>query len=96
MMKSKMSLLKKEFDLFSCLKGENIRQMIERYSYLIIDLKTFGIEKDREEIIEKLVDAVPNENDWFTYIMILKNSSEFDKMSLQTLIQKLECHELEI
>ncbi|XP_021995576.1 uncharacterized protein LOC110892734 [Helianthus annuus] len=96
MMKSKKSLLKKEFDLFSCLKGENIRQMIERYSHLIIELKRFGIEKDREEIIGKLVDAVPNENDWSTYIMILKNSSEFDKMSLQTLIQKLECHELEI
>ncbi|KAJ0547850.1 hypothetical protein HanIR_Chr08g0376831 [Helianthus annuus] len=68
--KNKPSLLKKEFDLFTCLKGENIRQMIERFGHLKLELERFGVYKENEEIIDRLIEALPNE--------ILKNSNDTD------------------
>ncbi|KAJ0783559.1 hypothetical protein HanLR1_Chr01g0021711 [Helianthus annuus] len=95
MMKSKKALLKKEFDIFNYLKSETLKQMIERYCHLIIELRKFDIEKDREELVDKLIDAKPNESDWSTYVLNIKNSREYETMSLNMMIQKLKSYELE-
>ncbi|KAJ0955644.1 hypothetical protein HanPSC8_Chr01g0005211 [Helianthus annuus] len=53
-----------EFDYFSCMKKEGVKQMIERFCHLKVELDRFEITKTDEEINEKLVDALPNEDDW--------------------------------
>ncbi|KAJ0670411.1 hypothetical protein HanOQP8_Chr13g0473891 [Helianthus annuus] len=69
MVKSKKSLLKKEFDLFRGLNNESTREIIERYCNLLANMKRLSIEKNNEELIEKLVDALPYET-WGTYLMM--------------------------
>ncbi|KAJ0926740.1 hypothetical protein HanRHA438_Chr04g0174781 [Helianthus annuus] len=62
--KNKISLLKKEFDLFDGIKGESVRQMIERFCHLKIELDRFGIAKTREEIIDKIIEALSRVDQW--------------------------------
>ncbi|XP_076919817.1 uncharacterized protein LOC143580759 [Bidens hawaiensis] len=61
MRKSKMNLIKKEFDIFTMFKGETMPQMIERYCHLVNEMKRLGINKEYFEYIDKLADALPND-----------------------------------
>ncbi|KAJ0834755.1 putative transcription factor interactor and regulator CCHC(Zn) family [Helianthus annuus] len=94
MIKNKMSLLKKEFDLFRGLTTKNTKQIIERYCNLVMNMKRLNITKDNEEWIEKLADALPQDV-WGTYLMMLKNKPEFDNLTLSTFIEQLEAQEME-
>ncbi|KAJ0521003.1 hypothetical protein HanIR_Chr10g0465811 [Helianthus annuus] len=95
MIKSKKALIKKEFDIFAGIKGESTKQLIERYCHLVVEMRRLNIEKTNEEWIDKLCDALPYE-EWGTYLMMLKNSSDFVNYSLSVFIEKIEAHELEL
>ncbi|KAF5759608.1 hypothetical protein HanXRQr2_Chr16g0743301 [Helianthus annuus] len=94
MIKNKKSLLKKEFDLFRGLKNESTKQIIERYCNLLVNMKRVSINKDSEELIEKLADALPHET-WGTYLMMLRNKKGFNTLTLSKFIEKLEAQEME-
>ncbi|KAM0031258.1 putative transcription factor interactor and regulator CCHC(Zn) family [Helianthus debilis subsp. tardiflorus] len=94
MVKSKKSLLKKEFDLFRGLKNESTREIIERYCNLLANMKRLSIEKSNEELIDKLADALPYEN-WGTYLMMLRNKKGFSNLTLSKFIEKIEAQEME-
>ncbi|XP_076949766.1 uncharacterized protein LOC143622533 [Bidens hawaiensis] len=66
--KSNMALLKKEFDIFTQVKGETFAQLVERYCHLVNEMKRLGTDKPDYEYIDKLADALPEE--WGTFIMI--------------------------
>ncbi|KAJ0927083.1 putative transcription factor interactor and regulator CCHC(Zn) family [Helianthus annuus] len=95
MLKNKMSLMKKEFDLFRGLKSENTKQIIERYCNLVRNMSKLGIKKDTDELIEKLADALPYET-WGTFLMMLRsNRKEYKKLTLGDFIKHLEAQEME-
>ncbi|KAJ0593104.1 putative transcription factor interactor and regulator CCHC(Zn) family [Helianthus annuus] len=94
MVKNKKSLLKKEFDFFRVLKNESTKQIIERYCNLLVNMKRLSINKDNEELIEKLADALPHET-WGTYLMMLRNKKGFSTLTLSKFIEKLEAQEME-
>ncbi|KAM0021496.1 putative transcription factor interactor and regulator CCHC(Zn) family [Helianthus debilis subsp. tardiflorus] len=94
MVKSKKSLLKKEFDLFRGLKNESTREIIERYCNLLANMKRLSIEKTNDELIEKLADALPYET-WGTYLMMLRNKKGFSNLTLSKFIEKIEAQEME-
>ncbi|XP_035834205.1 uncharacterized protein LOC118482698 [Helianthus annuus] len=66
MIKSKKALIKKEFDIFTGIKGESTKQLIERYCHLVVEMRRLKIEKTNEEWIDKLCDALPYE-EWGTW-----------------------------
>ncbi|KAJ0508375.1 putative transcription factor interactor and regulator CCHC(Zn) family [Helianthus annuus] len=94
--KNKIALLKKEFGLFDNIKGESVTQMIERFCHLKIELERFEIVKTREEIIDKVIEALPRADQWQTFVFILKNDALYETISLDTLFEKIETHELEL
>ncbi|KAM0043296.1 putative transcription factor interactor and regulator CCHC(Zn) family [Helianthus debilis subsp. tardiflorus] len=94
MIKSKKALLKKEFDLFSSLPGEDTKKLIERYCHLVRSLSMLGVEKGREEWVDKLADALP-QKEWGTYLMILKNTGVYDGLTISQFIEKIESQDLE-
>ncbi|KAJ0844006.1 hypothetical protein HanRHA438_Chr15g0697591 [Helianthus annuus] len=94
--KNKIALLKKEFDMFDSIKGESVRQMIERFCHLKIELERFEIVKTREEIIDNVIEALPRADQWQTFVFILKNDALYETISLDTLFEKIETHELEL
>ncbi|MFS7988090.1 hypothetical protein Hanom_Chr11g01030491 [Helianthus anomalus] len=93
MIKNKKSLLKKEFDLFRGLKNESTKQIIERYYNLLVNMRRVSINKDNEELIEKLADALPHET-WGTYLMMLRNKKGFSNLTLRKFIEKIEAQEM--
>ncbi|KAJ0782260.1 putative transcription factor interactor and regulator CCHC(Zn) family [Helianthus annuus] len=94
MIKSKKALLKKEFDLFSSLPGEDTKKLIERYCHLVRLMSMLSITKDREEWVDKLADALP-QKEWGTYLMILKNTGVYDGLTISQFIEKIESQDLE-
>ncbi|KAJ0918598.1 putative transcription factor interactor and regulator CCHC(Zn) family [Helianthus annuus] len=95
MIKSKKALIKKEFDIFTGMKGETTRQLIERYCHLVLEIMRLEIIKINEEWIDMLSDALPYD-EWGTYLMMLKNNSDFVNLNLSSFIEKIEVHELEL
>ncbi|KAM0009599.1 hypothetical protein Hdeb2414_s0087g00785701 [Helianthus debilis subsp. tardiflorus] len=81
MIKSKKALLKKEFDLFSSLPGEDTKKLIERYCHLVRSMSILSITKDREEWVDKLADALP-QKEWGTSLIILKNTGVYDGLTI--------------
>ncbi|KAJ0948206.1 hypothetical protein HanRHA438_Chr01g0024551 [Helianthus annuus] len=93
MIKSKTALLKKEFDIFTGIKGETTKQLIERYCHLVVEMKRLSINKTDEEWVDKLADALPYD-EWGTYLLVLKNNLEYVGFNLSSFIEKIEAHEL--
>ncbi|KAF5761096.1 hypothetical protein HanXRQr2_Chr16g0761041 [Helianthus annuus] len=94
MLRSKASLLKKEFELFNSMPGETTKTLTERYWHLVCTMSQLKITKTPAEWVEKLADALP-QKEWGTYLIILKNSGEFSRLSIGQFIEKLEAHDLE-
>ncbi|KAF5767238.1 putative transcription factor interactor and regulator CCHC(Zn) family [Helianthus annuus] len=57
-------------------------------------MKRVGVNKDNEELIEILADALPHET-WGTYLMMLRNKKGFNNLTLRKFIEKLEAQEVE-
>ncbi|KAF5756976.1 putative transcription factor interactor and regulator CCHC(Zn) family [Helianthus annuus] len=70
--------------------------MNERFCHLKIELERFEIVKTREEIVDKIIEALPRADQWQTFVLILKNDVLYDTISLDALIEKIEAHELEL
>ncbi|XP_076953887.1 uncharacterized protein LOC143628102 [Bidens hawaiensis] len=68
MRKSKMTLLKKEFDIFTQVNGETFAQLVVRYCHLVNEMKRLGIDKPDYEYVDKLADALPEELGLFIMI----------------------------
>ncbi|KAJ0532366.1 putative transcription factor interactor and regulator CCHC(Zn) family [Helianthus annuus] len=94
--KNKRKLLRKEFDLFGCLKNESVCKMIERFGHLKLELARHDIRYPEDELVDKLFDSLPDEMDWRYYALMLKNTIETEKLTVDVLIQRLESHELEL
>ncbi|KAM0051959.1 hypothetical protein Hdeb2414_s0007g00242651 [Helianthus debilis subsp. tardiflorus] len=95
--KNKRKLLRKEFDLFGCLKNELVCKMIERFGHLKLELARHDIIYPEDELIDKLFDSLPDEMDWRYYAVMRKNTiKDPEKLTLDLLIEKLESHELEL
>ena len=66
MVKSKVALLKKEFEIFTHISGETTKDLIDRYCHLVLQMKRLNIEKTNEEWVDKLADALPHD-EWGTF-----------------------------
>ncbi|KAJ0480543.1 hypothetical protein HanIR_Chr13g0632871 [Helianthus annuus] len=94
--KNNMKLLRKEFDMFGCLKNESVCKMIERFGHLKLELARHGIKYPEEDLVDKLFDSLPDEMDWRYYALMLKNTIEPAKLTVDLVIERLESHELEL
>ncbi|KAJ0920063.1 putative transcription factor interactor and regulator CCHC(Zn) family [Helianthus annuus] len=95
--KNKKKLLRKEFDLFGCLKNESVCKMIERFEHLKLELARHGITYTQDELVDKLFDSLPNEMDWQYYALMLQNTIKLPEvLTVDLLIERLESHELEL
>ncbi|KAJ0835360.1 putative transcription factor interactor and regulator CCHC(Zn) family [Helianthus annuus] len=94
--KSKKKLLRKEFDMFGCLKNESVCKLIERFGHLKLELARHDIRYSDEELVDKLFDSLPDEMDWRYYALMLKNTIEPAKLTPDLVIERLESHELEL
>ncbi|KAM0056424.1 putative transcription factor interactor and regulator CCHC(Zn) family [Helianthus debilis subsp. tardiflorus] len=93
--KNKTKLLRKEFDMFGCLKNESVCKMIERFGHLKLELARHKITYSDEKIVDKLFDSLPDEVDWRYYALMLKNTIAPENLA-PDVVERLESHELEL
>ncbi|KAJ0618429.1 putative transcription factor interactor and regulator CCHC(Zn) family [Helianthus annuus] len=94
--KNKTKLLRKEFDMFSCLKNESVCKMIERFGHLKLELARHKITYSDEELVDKLFNSLPDDMDWRYYALMLKNIIAPENLTPDVVIERLESHELEL
>ncbi|XP_035834093.1 uncharacterized protein LOC118482631 [Helianthus annuus] len=90
-----INIVLNKFNNFSGIDGESTKQLIERYSHLVLEMRRLDIKKTNKEWIDKLCDALPYD-EWGTYLMMLKNKTDFIFYSLSDFIEKIKERELEI
>ena len=94
--KNKKKLLRKEFEVFNCMKNESVCKMLERFGHLKMELVRYNIDYSEELMVDKLFDALPNDQDWKYFALMLKNTIKPDELKIDLLIERLESHELEL
>ncbi|KAJ0836751.1 putative transcription factor interactor and regulator CCHC(Zn) family [Helianthus annuus] len=94
--KNKKKLLRREFDLFRCMKNESVCSMLERFGHLKMELTRHGISYDEDLMVDKLFDSLPNDQEWQYFALMLKNTIKPEELKIDVLIERLESHELEL
>ncbi|KAJ0796181.1 hypothetical protein HanPI659440_Chr04g0159241 [Helianthus annuus] len=79
------------------MKNESVCKMTEGFGHLKMELARHGIIYTQEELVDKLFDSLPNDQDWQYFALMLKNTIKPpEELTVDLLIERLESHELEI
>ena len=70
--------------MFTSFKDESLDEMLIRYSHLLVELAYFGYEPDSEDVIEKLLEALPVK--WEGFVTSIQQNPEFSKWTLDQII----------
>ncbi|KAJ0852855.1 putative transcription factor interactor and regulator CCHC(Zn) family [Helianthus annuus] len=74
--------------------GKQIRK--NKIALLKKEFDLFDNIKGETELIDKVIEALPRADQWQTFVFILKNDASYDKISLDSLFEKIESHDLEL
>ncbi|KAI3813967.1 hypothetical protein L1987_18703 [Smallanthus sonchifolius] len=91
---SKRDLIKKQYAMFSSVRGESISDLINRFSSIVSRLKVMGVEYPTLDINKKLLDSLPKE--WNMYQIMIKKTENLSALSQQEVYSILESYEIEI
>jgi hypothetical protein len=90
--KRRKDLLKRQYYVFNGLKEETLDETLMRYSHLLVELAYFGYRPDQEEVIEKLLEALPDK--WENYVTSIQQNSDFRNWNLDQVIRKLRAQDM--
>ncbi|KAI3786588.1 hypothetical protein L1987_40373 [Smallanthus sonchifolius] len=90
--KSIRELLKKQFSVFKHFDGETVDELMSRYYHLLNEMVNNDITYKNEKVLEKFLDALPAHFE--IYSIVIKEHSEFDKMSLEDLMGNIQSYDL--
>ena len=88
-----MEELRKEFENFSCVGNETLKELIPRYCHLLTELSNYDIKIHMSELVDKFANALPPY--WNQHIEVLKEKDAYQYWTINELIQKLENKDLE-
>ncbi|KAI3802040.1 hypothetical protein L1987_30163 [Smallanthus sonchifolius] len=91
---SKRDLIKKQYAMFSSVRGESISELINRFSSIVSRLKVLGVEYPTLDLNKKLLDSFPEE--WNMYRIMIKKTENLSALSQQEVYSILESYEIEI
>ena len=91
---SKRDRLKKQYELFEYIKGENLSEQINRFTLLISELKCLNVDYKESDICKKLLGSLPYK--WHVQVMIIKRTGGVGSMSLEELIGVLQSYEIDM
>ncbi|KAI3711964.1 hypothetical protein L1987_70513 [Smallanthus sonchifolius] len=91
---SKRDLIKKQYAMFSSVRGESISDLINRFSSIVSRLKVMGVEYPTLDLNKKLLDSLPEE--WNMYRIMIKKTENLSALSQQEVYSILESYEIEI
>ncbi|XP_022042208.1 cylicin-1-like [Helianthus annuus] len=76
--KNKKKLLRKEFDMFGCMKNESVGKMIERFGHLKLELVRHGINYPDDEIVDKLLKQAEEQREKSRALAVIYDDEGYD------------------
>ena len=89
----RMDELRKEFENFSYIGNETLKELTPRYSHLLTELSSYGIQIPMKNLVDKFADALPPY--WDQHVEVLREKDAYQYWTIQEFIQKLENKEME-
>nr|GEW54768.1 hypothetical protein [Tanacetum cinerariifolium] len=88
------TLLKQQYENFTCSSSESLDQIHDRLQKLISQLEILRESLSQKDINLKFLRRLPNE--WRTYTLIWRNKTDLDDQSLDDLFNSLKIYEAEV
>lgn len=92
--KSRLELVKRQYELFDMLENESLNGLFIRYSHLVSELSDGGVKMQVEDINKKLLSALPKK--WNHRVMMMEEDEGVMSMSLDDFIGRLQAYALDM
>nr|GEV36817.1 ribonuclease H-like domain-containing protein [Tanacetum cinerariifolium] len=92
--KVQKTLLKQQYDNFTCSSSESLDQIHDRLQKLISQLEILGVSLLQEDINLKFLRSLPSE--WRTHTLIWRNKTDLEEQSLDDLFNILNIYEAKV
>nr|GEX20561.1 hypothetical protein [Tanacetum cinerariifolium] len=92
--KVQKTLLKQQFENFSCSSSEGLDQIHDRLQKLVSHLEIHGVSLSQEDVNLKFLCSLPSE--WKTHTLIWRNKTDLEDKSLDDLFNSLKIYESEV
>ncbi|GJR96789.1 hypothetical protein Tco_0268963 [Tanacetum coccineum] len=92
--KTQRNLLKQQYENFTALSSEMLDQTFDRLQKLVSQLEILGEMISQEDMNQKLLRSLSPE--WNTYVVVWRNKTDLDTMSMDDLYNNLKVYEPEV
>src|ERR1044071_3084208 len=89
----RMEELVKEFENFSFINNETLKELTPRYMHLLSELSSYGVQIPMTKQVDKFADALPPQ--WDQHVEVLREKDAYQFWTISEFIEKLENKELE-
>ncbi|KZV39569.1 hypothetical protein F511_10822 [Dorcoceras hygrometricum] len=91
---NKMTVAQQKYESIKMKDGETMTEFDERFSAIVIELKSLGKEYSNKELALKVMRALPRE--WDVKTMAMRESKDLNKLELHDLFANLKAYEFEL
>ncbi|KZV30748.1 hypothetical protein F511_03726 [Dorcoceras hygrometricum] len=91
---NKLTVAQQKYESIKMKDGETMTEFDERFSAVVIELKSFGKEYSNRELTLKVMRALPRE--WDVKTMAMRESKDLNKLELHDLFANLKAYEFEL
>nr|GEX61815.1 hypothetical protein [Tanacetum cinerariifolium] len=92
--KVQKTLLKQQYENFTCSHSESLDQIHDRLQKLVSQLEIHGVSLSQEDVSLKFLRSLPSE--WKTHTLIWRNKADLKEQSLDDLFNSLKIYEVEV
>nr|GEV28360.1 hypothetical protein [Tanacetum cinerariifolium] len=92
--KVQKTLLKQQFENFTCSSSEDLDQIHDRLQKLVSQLEIHGVSLFQEDVNLKFLRSLPSE--WKTHTLIWRNKANLEEHSLDDFFNSLKIYETEV
>nr|GEZ72444.1 ribonuclease H-like domain-containing protein [Tanacetum cinerariifolium] len=92
--KVQKTLLKQQYENFTCSSLESLDQIHDRPQKLVSQLEIHGVSLSQEDVNLKFLRSLPSK--WKTHTLIWRNKTDLEEQSLDDLFNSLKIYEVEV
>ncbi|KZV46691.1 hypothetical protein F511_37986 [Dorcoceras hygrometricum] len=91
---NKLAVAQQKYESIKMKDGETMTEFDERFSAVVIELKSLGKEYINRELALKVMRALPRE--WDVKTMAMRESKDLNKLEIHNLFENLKAYEFEL
>ncbi|KAC9670495.1 hypothetical protein E3N88_45417 [Mikania micrantha] len=93
MRESRKDMLRQRFNMFNHIKGESLEAQLNRFTHLMTEMTSDGIEMSKGDVNKKLLNSLPY--NWNSNCTTIKRTKDMYKTSLSELISIINSYDMD-